>query len=52
MYKKRFILKAASYLSTKWEFSIVYQTSQFLSDIEEVKKAVDAEIEDYYELIG
>ncbi|WWW11350.1 HD domain-containing protein [Arcobacter cryaerophilus gv. pseudocryaerophilus] len=53
MYKKeRFILKATSYLSTKWEFSIVYQTSQFLSDIEEVKKAVDAEIEDYYELIG
>ena len=53
MYKKeRFILKAASYLATKWEFSIVYQTSQFLSDIEEVKKAVDAEIEDYYELIG
>jgi len=50
--KERFILKAASYLSTKWEFSIVYQTSQFLSDIEEVKKAVDAEIEDYYELIG
>ena len=53
MYKKeRFILKAASYLSTKWEISIVYQRSQFLSDIEEVKKAVDAEIEDYYELIG
>jgi putative hydrolase of HD superfamily len=30
MYKKeRFILKAASYISTKWEFDIVYQTSQF-----------------------
>lgn len=53
MYKKeRFILKAASYLSTKWEFSIVYQTSAFLSDIDEVKKSVEAEIEDYYELIG
>ncbi|QKF73740.1 competence protein, ComGF family [Aliarcobacter faecis] len=53
MYKKeRFILKAASYLSTRWEFSIVYQTSQFLSDIEDVKKAVEAELEDYYELIG
>ncbi|WP_417326062.1 HD domain-containing protein [Halarcobacter sp.] len=53
MYKKeRFILKAASYLSTKWEFSIVYQTSQFLSDIENVKKSVEEEIEDYYELIG
>lgn len=53
MYKKeRFILKAASYLSTKWEFSIVYQTSAFLTDIDDVKKAVEEEIEDYYELIG
>ena len=53
MYKKeRFILKAASYLATKWEFSIVYQTSQFLNDIEAIKKSVDEEIEDYYELIG
>ncbi len=53
MYKKeRFILKAASYLATKWEFNIVYQTSSFLSDIEDVKKEVEEEIEDYYELIG
>lgn len=50
--KERFILKAASYLATKWEFSIVYQTSQFLSDIEDVKKSVEEEIEDYYEIIG
>ena len=50
--KERFVLKAASYLATKWEFSIVYQTSAFLSDIEDVKKSVDEEIEDYYELIG
>jgi putative hydrolase of HD superfamily len=53
MYKKeRFILKAASYLSTKWEFSIVYQTSAFLSDIDDVKKSVEEEIEYYYELIA
>lgn len=53
MYKKeRFIHKAASYISTKWEFSIIYQTSQFLNDIDEVKKAVEDEIEDYYELLG
>ncbi len=50
--KERFVLKAASYLATKWEFSIVYQTSQFLNDIEDVKKSVDEELEDYYELIG
>ncbi len=53
LYKKeRFILKAASYLSTKWEFSIIYQTSSFLSDIDKTKIAVEEEIEDYYELIG
>ncbi|VAY86779.1 HMP-PP hydrolase (pyridoxal phosphatase) Cof, detected in genetic screen for thiamin metabolic genes (PMID:15292217) [hydrothermal vent metagenome] len=50
--KERFILKAASYLATKWEFNIIYQTSSFLSDIDDVKKEVDEEIEDYYELIG
>ncbi len=53
MYKKeRFILKAASYIATRWEFNIIYQTSSFLHDIESVKKAVEEEIEDYYELIG
>ncbi len=50
--KERFILQAASYLSTRWEFSIIYQTSQFLSDIDNVKKAVEDEIEDYYSLLG
>ncbi len=50
--RERFILKAASYLSTKWEFSIIYQTSRFLSDIEETKKEIEDEIEDYYELLG
>ncbi|MFV0481826.1 MAG: HD domain-containing protein [Campylobacteraceae bacterium] len=50
--KERFILKAASYLSTRWEFSIVYQTSGFLSDIDRVKKSVEEELEDYYNLNG
>lgn len=48
--KERLILKAASYLATRWEFSIVYQTSQFLNDIEELKAKVEEEIEDYLEL--
>jgi len=53
MYKKeRFILKAASYMATRWEFSIVYQTSQFLNNIDRVKESVEEEIEDYYELIS
>ncbi|TQR60680.1 HD domain-containing protein [Campylobacter troglodytis] len=50
--KERLILKAASYFATRWEFNIVYQTSTFLADIEEIKAKVDEELEDYYELIG
>ena len=50
--KESLILKAASYLATRWEFSIVYQTSRFLNDIDELKSKVDEELEDYYELIG
>lgn len=50
--KERFILKAASYLATRWEFSIIYQNSQFLNDIQKVKISVEEEMEDYYELIG
>lgn len=51
-YKDRLILKAAGYLATRWEFAIVYQTSQFLNDIESLKVKVEEELEDYYELIG
>jgi putative hydrolase of HD superfamily len=50
--KERFILKAASYLATRWEFSIIYQTSKFLSDIESVKNLVEEEMEDYFSLEG
>ena len=48
--KERLVLKAASYLSTRWEFNVVYQTSQFLEDIDELKAKVEEEKEDYYEL--
>ncbi|MCR6571126.1 HD domain-containing protein [Campylobacter insulaenigrae] len=50
--KERLILKAASYFATRWEFNIVYQTSSFLHDIDEIKTKVEEELEDYYELIG
>ena len=50
--KEKTILKASGYLATRWEFNIVYQTSQFLNDIEELKFKVEEELEDYYELIG
>ncbi|MDR1007922.1 MAG: HD domain-containing protein [Campylobacteraceae bacterium] len=50
--KERFILKAASYLATRWEFSIIYQTSKFLNDIEGVKNSVEEEMEEYLSLNG
>lgn len=50
--KECLILKAAGYLATRWEFNLVYNASKFLSDIEELKTNVEAELEDYYELIG
>lgn len=50
--KEKLILKAASYFATRWEFNIVYQTSAFLNDIDEIKAKVEEELEDYYELIG
>ncbi len=50
--KERLILKAGSYFATRWEFNIVYQTSAFLNDIDEIKNKVEEELEDYYELIG
>lgn len=50
--KERLILKAASYFATRFEFNMIYQTSTFLSDIEEIKSKVEEELEDYYELIG
>lgn len=50
--KERSILKAASYLSTRWEFQIIYESSKFLNDIGEVKKSVDEELKNYYNLVG
>jgi putative hydrolase of HD superfamily len=50
--KERFILKAASYIATRWEFSIIYQTSKFLNDIETVRNDVEEELEEYLSLSG
>lgn len=48
--KEKLILKAASHLATKWEFNIIYESSKFLNDIEDVKKSVNKEIQEYYSL--
>lgn len=42
--KEKEILKAAHYLSTRWEFQIIEQSSAFLHDIKELRHLMDEEI--------
>jgi putative hydrolase of HD superfamily len=50
--KEREILEAAHYLATRWEFQIVYESSKFLHDANELKEAVEADIHKYKHLKG
>lgn len=50
--KERNLLAAAHYLATRWEFGIVYQSGRFLSDMEDLKKAVEADIEKFMHYRG
>lgn len=50
--KEREILNAAHYLATKWEFQIVYESSKFLHDANELKDAVEADIHKFKHLKG
>ncbi len=44
------ILQASHYLATKWEFKFIYNLNSALYGIEETKKTIDLEIEQYYDL--
>ena len=46
------LLKAAHYLATQWEFSIIYHFNQGIYGIEGTKVAIESEIEDHYDLAG
>ncbi len=46
------ILKAAHYLATSWEFSIVYRLSSGMFGIEDTKKSMERQIEEYTDLDG
>jgi putative hydrolase of HD superfamily len=50
--KEKHILKASSYLATKWEFDTIYQSSAFLKDIEKTKIKLDRELYEYLNLKG
>ena len=46
------ILKAAHYLATQWEFGILYKMCPFINGIEQIKKDIEDQIEDHYDLLG
>ena len=46
------ILKASHYLSTNWEFKIIYPMNSVIYGIEETKKAIENELEEHYDLAG
>jgi putative hydrolase of HD superfamily len=46
------ILTAASYISSKWEFDFIYKFAKDTYGIEEIKKSLEDELEDYYDLEG
>ena len=48
--KEKHILKASSYLATKWEFEMIYQSSKFLKDIEDTKIKLDRELYEFLDL--
>jgi len=46
------IISAASYLATKWEFEFIYNFAKDTFGINEIKKDIENELEDYYDLEG
>lgn len=50
--KEKRILSAASFLASKWEFDFIYSFAKNTYGIEEIKKSIDYEIEDFYDLEG
>ena len=46
------ILKASHYLSTNWEFKIIYPMNAVIYGIEDTKRAIENELEEHYDLIG
>ncbi|MBZ7987984.1 HD family hydrolase [Campylobacter canadensis] len=47
--REKFILKAAGFLSTKYEFNFIYPN---VSNYEEIKNKLDEELEDYLEILA
>lgn len=49
---ERRILKAASYLSTRWEFNIIRHFNKNIYGIKDINRVIKDELEDYYSFSG
>ncbi|WP_024786779.1 MULTISPECIES: HD domain-containing protein [unclassified Lebetimonas] len=43
---------ASSFIATKWEFDIIYNTAPFIYGMDEIKNNIENELEDFYDLEG
>ncbi len=50
--KEKRILSASSYLSSKWEFDMIYNFAPDIYGMREIKENIENELEDYYDLEG
>lgn len=46
------ILRAAHFYASKWEFDIIYHFNPKMYDVENIKKIIDQEVEQFYDLSG
>lgn len=49
---ERRILRAAHYLSTQWEFNIIYGFCKDMHGIERTREEIKNQLEDHYDLVG
>lgn len=46
------ILRASHFYASKWEFDIIYHFNAQMYDVENIKKIIDSEVEQFYHLAG
>lgn len=46
------ILRAAHYYASKWEFDIIYRFNPDMFDVDNIKRSIDKEVEEHYNLSG
>lgn len=50
--REKRVLKAAHFLATQWEFNILYKMCPFINGVEQIRKDIEDQIEDHYDLLG